>query len=143
VDARQRASYYRDLIPLTQPGPDEQFAFEVDLNACSGCKACVTACHSLNGLEEEETWRSVGLLQGNVGGQHTLQYVAVFHFTSRNQWFATQNMCPHKRAFVLSRGIIGSQGDIPKVACPLHKKMFSLETGECLSGDEMSVKVFP
>lgn len=54
---------YRDMIPLSQPGPGEQFAFEVDLNACSGCKACVVACHNLNGLDEKETWRSVGLLQ--------------------------------------------------------------------------------
>jgi formate dehydrogenase iron-sulfur subunit len=54
--------FYRDLIPLNAPKPGEQFAFEVDLDKCSGCKGCVTACHSLNGLEETETWRSVGLL---------------------------------------------------------------------------------
>jgi len=29
------------------------------------------------------------------------------------------------------------------VACPLHKKPFSLKTGECLSGEDLSVKVFP
>jgi nitrite reductase (NADH) large subunit len=69
--------------------------------------------------------------------------IAVFNFASRGEWYACQNMCPHKQAFVLSRGIIGSQGDAPKVACPLHKKNFSLETGECTSGDELSVKVFP
>ncbi|MFT3867037.1 MAG: dimethyl sulfoxide reductase anchor subunit [Nibricoccus sp.] len=55
---------YRDLIPLSKPGPGEQYAFEVDLDACSGCKACVAGCHSLNGLDEEETWRDVGLLVG-------------------------------------------------------------------------------
>lgn len=69
--------------------------------------------------------------------------IAVFHQNSRKTWYACQNMCPHKRAFVLSRGIIGSQGELPKVACPLHKKTFSLESGECLSGDALSVKVFP
>jgi len=52
------------LIPLSQPGAGEQYAFTVDLDRCSGCKACVSACHSLNGLDDEETWRDVGLLIG-------------------------------------------------------------------------------
>jgi Fe-S-cluster-containing dehydrogenase component/DMSO reductase anchor subunit len=58
--------YYQDLMPLDRPGPGQQFAFQVDLDACSGCKACVTACHNLNGLDDDEgeTWRSVGLLHG-------------------------------------------------------------------------------
>jgi formate dehydrogenase iron-sulfur subunit len=55
---------YRDLIPLSKPGPGEQYAFEVDLDSCTGCKACVAGCHSLNGLDDEETWRDVGLLVG-------------------------------------------------------------------------------
>src|ERR1041385_7619880 len=59
-----QARYYRDLIPLQAPRPGQQYAFEVDLDKCSGCKACVTACHSLNGLDDHETWRSVGLLHG-------------------------------------------------------------------------------
>ncbi len=56
--------HYRRLIPLTAPRPGEQYAFEVDLDQCSGCKACVTACHSLNGLDEGEAWREVGQLTG-------------------------------------------------------------------------------
>ncbi len=54
----------RSLIPLSAPAPGEQYAFEVDLDRCSGCKACVAGCHSLNGLDEGETWRDVGLLLG-------------------------------------------------------------------------------
>lgn len=62
-DAVPRANgHYRRLIPATAPRPGEQYAFAVDLDKCSGCKSCVTACHSLNGLDETETWRSVGLL---------------------------------------------------------------------------------
>ncbi len=55
---------FRSLIPLTQPRPGEQYAFEVELDSCTGCKSCVSACHSLNGLDDQETWRDVGLLVG-------------------------------------------------------------------------------
>lgn len=57
-------SFRPSLIPLTAPGPGEQYAFEVDLDSCSGCKACVAGCHALNGLDDEETWRDTGLLLG-------------------------------------------------------------------------------
>jgi formate dehydrogenase iron-sulfur subunit len=60
--ARER--YYRDLLPASPPSAGEQYAFEVDLDACTGCKACVTACHNLNGLDDGEVWRSVGVLHG-------------------------------------------------------------------------------
>jgi Fe-S-cluster-containing dehydrogenase component/DMSO reductase anchor subunit len=59
-----RASHFRTLIPFERPGAGGQYAFEVNLDQCTGCKACVAGCHSLNGLEEEETWREVGLLLG-------------------------------------------------------------------------------
>ena len=42
----------------------------------------------------------------------------------------TQNMCPHKQAFVLAQGLVGETPDgAPKIACPLHKKTYDLETG--------------
>ncbi|MCB9925174.1 MAG: nitrite reductase small subunit NirD [Planctomycetaceae bacterium] len=69
--------------------------------------------------------------------------LAVYNFTSRGEWYACQNMCPHKNAFVLSRGIIGNTGKTPKVACPLHTEPFSLQTGESLSGEGFAVEVFP
>ncbi|TWU57468.1 DmsC/YnfH family molybdoenzyme membrane anchor subunit [Rubripirellula reticaptiva] len=61
-EAPAQERYYRNLLPASPPGPDQQFAFEVDLDKCSGCKACVVACHTLNGLEEDEAWRRVGTL---------------------------------------------------------------------------------
>ncbi len=74
-EAPSRVGLYRDLIPLSLPKDGEQYAFEVDLDACSGCKACVAACHSLNGLEEDETWRSVGLLHGGTSQGPVIQHV--------------------------------------------------------------------
>jgi formate dehydrogenase iron-sulfur subunit len=67
--------FYRDLIPSKLPDAGEQFAFEVDLDKCSGCKACVTACHTMNGLEDHEAWRDVGLLLGEEQGVPYLQTV--------------------------------------------------------------------
>ncbi|MBI2710981.1 MAG: dimethyl sulfoxide reductase anchor subunit [Actinobacteria bacterium] len=58
------AGWYRDLMPAAPPEPGHQYAFSVDLDRCTGCKACVAACHSLNGLDEGESFRSVGLLVG-------------------------------------------------------------------------------
>lgn len=75
-DGPALARYYRDLLPLTPPAANQQYAFTVDLDACSGCKACVTACHSLNGLDDSETFRDVGALTGrDAGGLHVLQHV--------------------------------------------------------------------
>src|SRR5690606_21396377 len=51
-------------IPLTQPEQGQQYGFQVDLDACTGCKACVVGCNKLNGLDEDEAWRSVGVIHG-------------------------------------------------------------------------------
>jgi len=67
--------YYRDLIPMNRPGAGEQYAFEVDLDACTGCKSCVAACHSLNGLHENESWRDVGILSGGPASAPVVQTV--------------------------------------------------------------------
>lgn len=72
ADFQARDKFYRSLLPATEPGPGQQYAFEVDLDRCSGCKACVVACHTLNGLDEQETWRDVGLL---IGGSSTLPVI--------------------------------------------------------------------
>jgi len=68
-------SLYQDLIPLNSPQEGEQYAFEIDLDACSGCKACVAACHSLNGLDEGEIWRNVGLLTSGEEANPVVQHV--------------------------------------------------------------------
>ena len=82
---------------------------------------------------------------GRVCMKHGDEQIAIYNFSRRNEWYATQNLCPHKQQMALSRGMIGSAGDAcePKVACPFHKKTFSLLTRECLSGDEYQIKTYP
>ncbi len=70
------------------------------------------------------------------------EQIAIYNFARRGEWYATQNLCPHKQQMALSRGMIGSQGDEPKVACPFHKKTFSLKTGNCLSDEEYAIKTY-
>jgi nitrite reductase (NADH) small subunit len=80
---------------------------------------------------------------GGVCVKYKEEQIALFNFTRLEKWYATQNECPHKKQMALSRGMIGTEQEVPKVACPFHKKTFSLETGACLQGDECDIKVYP
>jgi len=80
---------------------------------------------------------------GGVAVKYGGVQLAVFNFASRNEWYVTQNMCPHKQDMVLARGLVGDSAGKPKLACPQHKKTFSLETGECLSGEAYQIATFP
>jgi len=71
------------------------------------------------------------------------EQIALFNFSRRGEWYATQNLCPHKQQMALSRGMIGSAGCEPKVACPFHKRTFSLVTGENLEGEDCSLQTYP
>lgn len=75
--------------------------------------------------------------------KHNDLQIAVFRFSRRNEWYACQNLCPHKMQMILARGIIGSEGEEPKVACPFHKQTFSLKTGKNLNGDLCGIATYP
>mgnify|MGYP002049740421 CR=1 FL=1 len=43
---------------------------------------------------------------------------------------------------VLARGLVGSDGEEPKVACPLHKKQFDLSSGKEINGGDLEIVTF-
>ena len=95
---------YRKLLPATAPRPGEQYAFEVNLDQCSGCQACVTACHSLNGLDDGEAWREVGALHGEMRSAEcgvrndAVERSAAVSQTSRSQLNIAATGFQHSRA---------------------------------------------
>jgi nitrite reductase (NADH) small subunit len=64
--------------------------------------------------------------------------VAVFR-TYDDRVFALSHYDPLGRANVLARGIVGTRGDVPVVASPLHKQAFDLRTGQCLDDPTVTV----
>ena len=68
-------------------------------------------------------------------------------FKIKGAYYATQQMCPHKRAFALSEGLIGDN-DAGKywVSCPYHKRNFDLngeQAGRCANDETTNIATFP
>ena len=73
-----------------------------------------------------------------VSGEH----VALFLLADINEVYAIGNVDPFSGASVLSRGIVGDRGGVPKVASPVYKQSFDLRTGVCLDNPDVAVPVF-
>lgn len=73
-----------------------------------------------------------------VGGRQ----VALFRLAD-DSLYAIANFDPFSHAYVLSRGIVGTKGEVPKVASPIFKHNFDLRTGQCLDDPSVCVETFP
>lgn len=56
---------------------------------------------------------------------------------------AIDNVDPFSGASVLSRGIVGSRGDVVTVASPVYKQRFDLRSGRCLDDPDVAVATVP
>nr|CAQ77147.1 nitrite reductase [Blastobotrys adeninivorans] len=72
--------------------------------------------------------------------------IAIFRL--KDKIYASQNMCGHKRAFVLSQGIISTdEKNNAYISCPLHKRNYVLEkesseAGSCKNDPSLSIATF-
>ena len=67
--------------------------------------------------------------------------VAVFRIAGE-EIYALSNFDPFSRAFVLSRGIVGSKAERLKVASPIYKQSFDLVTGVCLDDATVTLPTY-
>jgi nitrite reductase (NADH) small subunit len=56
--------------------------------------------------------------------------------------YALDNHDPFSGANVMSRGIVGSRGDVPTVASPMFKQVFDLRTGICLDDPDVTIPTY-
>jgi len=135
----------------TDRSPDETITFDrergqkrpPDWSASPGAVVPPAA-----GSSEPGSWVRVAAVvdvprDGGTVVRHGDLQIAVVNFASRGEWYATQNLCPHRREMVLARGIVGDRSGTPTIACPLHKNTFALTTGAGLSDPALSVETFP
>lgn len=56
--------------------------------------------------------------------------------------FAVAQWDPFAQANVMARGIVGTKAGRPTLASPIHKQVYDLLSGECLSEDGLRLRVF-
>ncbi|QCC78803.1 nitrite reductase small subunit NirD [Nocardioides daphniae] len=79
-------------------------------------------------------------VEGGVAALVGGRAIAIFRTFDGNV-HATSNYDPWSHASVMSRGIVGSRGDVPYVASPMHKQAFDLRSGTCLDDETVRLAV--
>jgi nitrite reductase (NADH) small subunit len=69
------------------------------------------------------------------------QAIAIFR-TAEDTVYALGNHDPFAKAAAVARGIVGTRGDVPFVASPMHKHAFDLRSGRCLDDDHVSIPAY-
>jgi len=75
-----------------------------------------------------------------------LRQIAIVRVVTRagvESLHALSNWDPIGKAMVMGRGIVGTKGDIPKIASPLYKQSYDLRSGQCLDDSTVTLPVYP
>ncbi|WP_104135449.1 MULTISPECIES: nitrite reductase small subunit NirD [unclassified Cryobacterium] len=81
----------------------------------------------------EPCWGEAALIRKN--------QIALF-LLSPTEIYAVDHRDPHTEAHVMARGIVGSRGDRPTIASPLHKEVYDLGTGKCFTNPTLVLNTY-
>ena len=81
----------------------------------------------------EPSWGEAALIR--------MKQIALF-LLSPTEIYAVDHRDPHTEANVMARGIVGSKGDRPTIASPLHKEVYDLGTGECFTNPTLILNTY-
>jgi len=98
-------------------------------------------------VSDQSDWRDVCAIDDVVPGTGVAalidgNQIAIVR-TRDGKVAALSNFDPFSNAFVIARGIVGDRAGVPKIASPIYKQNFSLETGECLDDPSVRLAVYP
>lgn len=67
------------------------------------------------------------------------EQIAIIRPGSGTRVYALSNFDPFSKAFVISRGIVGDRNGVLKIASPVYKQNFCLQTGRCLDDESVTI----
>ena len=70
-----------------------------------------------------------------------MKQIAVF-LLGTGEVYAVDHRDPATGSNVMARGIVGSKGDRPTIASPLHKQVYDLGTGECFTDPRLMLGTY-
>lgn len=82
----------------------------------------------------EVCWGEAALVEG--------RQIALFRVTSQDV-YAVSHRDPVSGAYVMARGIVGSEGHRFTIASPLHKEVYDLGTGVSMAESGVRLRCFP
>ena len=98
-------------------------------------------------LSSEVLWTDICALDDvapGTGGAALVQGEQIAIVRARDgRVFALSNFDPFSKTFVIARGIVGDRAGVVKIASPIYKQSFSLETGECLDDPSVRLPTYP
>ena len=86
----------------------------------------------------EDIWPNSGVAALLDGKQ-----IAVVRVGEGDKVYALSNFDPFSDAFVIARGIVGDRAGRPKIASPIFKQTFDLETGACFDDPAVVLPTYP